>query len=217
MRLFVACVLSVACLPAFSADTEAEAVIEGFTLDLAGLKGRFEQQVLDTDGILKERTSGSIALAVPRQLRWEYETPFPQLIVADGEHLFIYDPDLEQVTVRRQIEDEQQSPLLALIDQEERQRQFELKSAGNRDGLAWVELTSKLEEAQIRTALLGIDGQTLARMEFTDSLGQRTRITFSEWQRNPRFEPGFFRFQVPANTDVVGDYTPSAEVMPLSE
>lgn len=215
MRLFAACVLSLACLPAFSAD--AEAVIEGFTLDLSGLKGRFEQQVLDTEGVLKERTSGNIALAVPRQLRWEYETPFPQLIVADGEHLFIYDPDLEQVTVRRQIEDEQQSPLLALIDQEERQRQFELKSAGSRDGLAWVELTSKLEEAQIRTALLGIDGQTLARMEFTDSLGQRTRITFSEWQRNPHFEPGFFRFQVPANADVVGDYIPSAEVMPLTE
>jgi outer membrane lipoprotein carrier protein len=215
MRLVAACILSLASLPVFAAD--AEKVIEGFTTGLSGLQGRFEQQVLDPNGTLKEQTSGSIALAVPRQLRWEYETPFPQLIIADGEHLFIYDPDLEQVTVRRQIEDEQQSPLLALIDSEERHRQFNSKSAGRRDGLEWIELESKLEDAQIRTALLGIDGQTLARMEFTDSLGQRTRITFSDWQRNPEFEAGFFRFQVPAGTDVVGDYTPSAEVLPLGE
>jgi outer membrane lipoprotein carrier protein len=208
MRFIAACVLSLASLPLLAAD--AETVIEGFTANLSGLQGRFEQQVLDQNGTLKEQ-------AVPRQLRWEYETPFPQLIVADGEHLFIYDPDLEQVTVRRQIEDEQQSPLLALIDPEERQRQFNSKSAGRRDGLEWIELESKLEDAQIRTALLGIDGQTLARMEFIDSLGQRTRISFSEWQRNPRFEVGFFRFQVPANADVVGDYTPSAEVLPLGE
>lgn len=215
MRLFAACVLGLASLSAFGAT--ADAVIEGFTADLSGLKGRFEQQVLDQNGTLKEQTGGNIALAVPRQLRWEYETPFPQLIVADGEHLFIYDPDLEQVTVRRQIDDEQQSPLLALIDAEERQRQFTLTSAGARDGLEWVVLEAKLEEAQIRTAWLGIDGQTLARMEFTDSLGQRTRITFSDWQRNPSFEPGFFRFQVPANADVVGDYTPSAEILPMAE
>ena len=215
MRLIAACVFCLASLPALAAD--AEAVIGGFTANLSGLQGRFEQQVLDQGGTLKEQTSGSIALAVPRQLRWEYETPFPQLIVADGEHLFIYDPDLEQVTVRRQIEDEQQSPLLALIDPEERARQFTLKSAGLHDGLEWIELESKIEDAQIRTALLGIDGQTLSRMEFTDSLGQRTRIQFSEWLRNPSFEAGFFRFQVPANADVVGDYTPAAEVLPLGQ
>jgi outer membrane lipoprotein carrier protein len=215
MRLFVAFCLLLAGLPAFAAD--AESIIEEFTRGLSGLEGRFEQQVLDPQGTLKEQSSGSIALAVPRQLRWEYEAPFPQLIVADGEHLFVFDPDLEQVTVRRQIEDEQQSPLLALIDPEERQRQFTLKSAGLRDGLQWVELESKLEEAQIRTALLGLDGQTLARMEFIDSLGQRTRISFTQWRRNPVFEAGAFRFQVPAGVDVVGDYTPSAEVLPLGE
>jgi outer membrane lipoprotein carrier protein len=210
-------VLCISLLSSVAAAGSPDAVLERFTAGLAGLAGRFEQQVLDQNGTLKEQTSGSIALAVPRQLRWEYETPFPQLIVADGEHLFIYDPDLEQVTVRRQIEDEQQSPLLALIDPEERARQFTLKSAGLRDGLEWIELESKIEDAQIRTALLGIDGQTLSRMEFTDSLGQRTRIQFSEWLRNPSFEAGFFRFQVPANADVVGDYTPAAEVLPLGE
>ncbi len=215
MRLLAAFCLTLATLPAFAAD--AESVIEGFTDGLTGLQGRFEQQVLDADGTLKEQTSGSIALAVPRKLRWEYETPFPQLIVADGEHLFVYDPDLEQVNVRRQLEDEQQSPLLALIDPEERERQFKVKSAGMRDGLEWVELESKLEEAQIHRALLGIDGQTLARMEFIDSLGQRTRISFSGWQRNPAFAADTFRFQVPVGVDVVGDYTPSAEVLPLGE
>lgn len=215
MRLLIACTLLLSSLTVLGA--EADDLLNDFTRDLKGLRGQFSQQVFDPNGGLSETSSGAIALAVPRQLRWEYVEPFPQLIVADGEHLFIFDPDLEQVTVRRQVYEEQQSPLLALVDPEERERQFKLKGAGQRDGLDWIELEAKQEEATIRSALLGLSGDQLLRMEFTDSLGQRTDIRFSAWQRNPDFEPGVFRFEIPAGVDVVGDYTPSAEVLPLGD
>jgi outer membrane lipoprotein carrier protein len=106
--------------------SEPRAVLEGFSSGLVGLDGRFEQRVFDADGQLTEETQGRVALATPRQFRWEYEAPFPQLIVADGDHVWVYDPDLEQVQVRIQSHEEQQSPLAVLIDPTELDRQFNL-------------------------------------------------------------------------------------------
>lgn len=199
------------------AANEGEALIARFTDGLTGVDGHFEQRVWDADGQLKESSSGRVALAVPRQFRWEYQAPFPQLIVADGDHVFIHDPDLEQVTVRKQLGEEQQSPLLAVVDPEERERQFVVSSAGTRDGLDWVALQAKHEDAELDRALLGFAGTQLARMELQDSLGQKTEVAFSDWQRNPDFAPDTFRFVIPAGTDVVGDYDPKAEVIPLGE
>lgn len=215
MRLAIPCLLLVSSAVASAADPNA--VVDRFTDGLAGLDGRFEQEVLGVDGELKERSSGTIALQVPRQLRWEYLEPFPQTIVADGEHLFVFDPDLEQVNVRRQLEEEQQSPLLALVDPEERERQFRLKDGGQREGLDWIELESKLEEAPIQRARLAFSGAELVRMDFSDSLGQSTRVRFSGWQRNPDFADGTFSFLIPAGVDVVGDYAPAAQITPLGE
>jgi len=215
MRLFAALALCCFSLPALAFDAGQR--LDQFAQGLQGLQGRFEQQVIDPQGRVKEESSGEIALSVPRQLRWEYLQPFPQLIIADGEHIFVFDPDLDQVNVRRQLADEQQSPLLALIDPEERGRQFTVKSAGSRDGLDWVELQAKLEDAPIQRALIGLDGSALERMEFSDSLGQSTLVSFSEWKRNPEFAADTFRFAVPAGVDVVGDYTPAAEVLPLND
>jgi len=215
MRLAFSCLLLVSSAVVSAADPNA--VVDRFTDGLTGLDGRFEQEVLGADGELKERSSGTISLQVPRQLRWEYLEPFSQTIVADGEHLFVFDPDLEQVTVRRQLEEEQQSPLLALVDPEERERQFKLKDGGEHEGLDWIELESRLEEAPIQRARLAFSGAELVRMDFSDSLGQSTRVRFSGWQRNPDFADGTFRFLIPTGVDVVGDYAPAAHITPLGE
>ncbi|MCG6117486.1 MAG: outer membrane lipoprotein carrier protein LolA [Aquimonas sp.] len=215
MRIALASLLFAASLPALAMDPESR--MEAFGRGLVGLAGAFEQQVLDPNGLVREETRGEVALAVPRQLRWEYIEPFPQLIVADGEHLFIYDPDLEQVTVRRQLHEEQNNPLLALIDPIDRRRQFQVEDGGRSEGLDWIELIARAPEAPIRRALLGFDGLELASMRFVDSLDQRTEISFGRWQRNPDFHPDTFRFQIPDGVDVVGDYDPAAEILPLGE
>src|SRR5690606_351 len=184
-RLLLASIaIASSCPPVFGAD--ARAVLDGFTRGLQGLDGRFVQRVFDADGALDEETRGRVALSAPRQFRWEYEAPFPQLIVADGDHVWIYDPDLEQVQGRKQSHEEQQNPLTVLIDPSELERQFTVASGEARDGLDWVELTPKdPDTAQLASARLGFAGDTLGRMDMTDALGQRTEIAFDGWRRNP--------------------------------
>lgn len=189
-----------------------------FTQSLKGLDGRFEQHVYDPDGRVTETTRGTVKLSAPRLFRWEVTGPAAQLIVADGDHVWIYDPDLEQVTVRKQSFEEQGSPLTVLIDPTELDRQFKVRDGGVSAGLEWLQLTPKKpDDAPFQQARLGFGPTGLARMEFADALGQRTVIDFSSWSRNPTFAAGTFRFTPPKGADVVGDTSPGAVVTPLGD
>lgn len=193
-------------LVAGSALAAARDGLDSFTRDLEGLDGQFVQRVFDVDGRLKESSSGRVALSAPRLFRWEYSKPYPQLIVADGKKVWIHDPDLDQVTVRAQGAEEQDSPLAALIDPARLEREYNVREAGSEDGLEWLLLTPKqADQASFASARLGFDGKGLARMQVVDSLGQRTDIAFSGWKKNPAFAKGTFRFVPPEGVDVVGE------------
>ncbi|WP_082575644.1 MULTISPECIES: outer membrane lipoprotein chaperone LolA [unclassified Lysobacter] len=180
--------------------------LNSFTRGLKGLEGQFSQQVFDANGKRKEASSGNLALSAPRLFRWEYVKPYPQLIVADGKKVWVNDPDLQQVTVRPQGAEEQNSPLSALIDPSKLDAQFVVKDAGVAEGLNWLSLAPKKEaEANFRSAKLGFNASGLARMQVVDSLGQRTEIVFSGWKRNPTFPAGKFKFAPPAGVDVIGE------------
>ncbi|MBA2239360.1 MAG: outer membrane lipoprotein chaperone LolA [Lysobacter sp.] len=180
--------------------------LNAFTKGLKGLDGQFTQQVFDANGKLKETASGQLALSAPRLFRWEYVKPYPQLIVADGRKVWIYDEDLEQVTVRPQGVEEQSNPLAALINPEKLDTMFVVKEAGKAAGLEWLTLSPKNEEeASFRSARLGFDGARLARMEVVDALGQRTQIAFNNWKRNPKFAGGTFKYSPPKGVDVIGN------------
>lgn len=203
---------------ATQAQADARAKLDAFTGGLQGLSASFQQTVYAPGGRLDETSSGTVQLKAPRQFRWEYVQPFPNLIVADGDHIWIYDPDLEQVTVRQQSLEEQNSPLAALIDPGELDRQFAVAEAGESDGLEWLELTpKKKDDAPFDRARLGLGANGLARMEMFDSLGQRTVMAFSGWKKNPSFPAGTFTFVPPKGVDVVGEVAEGAEVMPLAE
>ncbi len=195
----------VAALLAGTAHAGARDDLADFTRNLKGLQGQFSQQVFDAKGNRKESASGSVALSAPRLFRWEYEQPYPQLIVADGKHVWVYEPDLQQATKRPQGAEEQNSPLAALIDPGRLEREFNVIEAGTRDGLDWLELTPRTDrEGGFRSAKLGFDENGLRRMSVVDALGQRTEIEFDDWKRNPRFEKGTFTFVPAEGVDVVG-------------
>lgn len=201
--------------PAFAGGREQ---LAAFTRDLKGLDASFEQRVYDPNGRQTEKTTGNVKLSVPRLFRWEVQAPAKQLIVADGDHIWIYDPDLEQVTVRNQSFEEQGSPLTVLIDPTELGRQFVAREGGKDGGLEWLILTpKKTEDAPFQQAKLGFGPKGLVRMEFGDSLGQRTVIGFSDWKRNPAFAKGSFSFTPPKGADVVGEVEPGAKVTPLRD
>lgn len=188
-----------------------------YTQGLKGLSGTFEQKVFEASGRMKEDSTGTVALSAPRLFRWEYLKPNPQTIVADGDHVWIYDPDLQQVTVRNQSSQEARSPLYILIDPTELDRQYVLGDGGSHDGLQWLTLAprGKTEDSDFKSARLGFEGNDLRQMTITDNLRQRTEISFSGWKRNPGFAKGTFAFTPPKGVDVVGEIEPPAQVHPL--
>ena len=163
--------------------------------------------VYDANGRRKESSSGRVAVSAPRLFRWEYVKPYPQLIVADGKTVWVYDPDLKQVTKRAQGPSEQNSPLAVLVDPSRLDRDYVVKDAGSAMGMQWLSIVPKkgADAAGFSNARLGFNAGGLGRMEFTDGLGQRTEITFAKWQRNPRFARGTFSYAPPKGVDVVGD------------
>lgn len=187
-----------------SAFAAARDDLNSFTKGLKGLNASFTQQVFNEKGRLKESSSGRLALSAPRLFRWEYVKPYPQLIVADGRKVWVYDPDLQQATVKPQGPEEQNSPLAALIDPAKLDAQFVVKDAGSSEGMNWLSLAPRNNEAGFRTARLGFAQGALAKMVIVDSLGQRTEIRFANWKRNPAFARGTFSYKPAKGVDVIG-------------
>jgi len=186
------------------ASAGAREQLNSFTKGLKTLDGRFSQQVFDGKGKLKESSSGRVSLSAPKLFRWEYAKPYPQQIVADGKTVWIYEPDLQQVTKRPQGAEERTSPLAALTDPAKLDAQFAVKDAGAQNGLQWLSLTPKGEASGFRSAKLGFGPAGLSKMQVVDQLGQRTEISFSDWKRNAPLPPATFRFAVPKGVDVIG-------------
>lgn len=205
---FIASVLSAALLlaanVAHAANTGARGQLDAFTKGLKGLDGQFTQQVFDARGKQKEASSGRVVVSAPRLFRWEYVKPYPQLIVADGETVWVYDPDLQQASRRPQGAEEASSPLAILLDQQKLDRDFSVTETATVGGIEWLQLTPKQADAAFKTARLGFGKAGLVQMEYEDALGQRTKISFSGWKRNPGFAKGTFRYVPGKGVDVIG-------------
>lgn len=191
-------------LAANAANAGARDRLDGFTSNLKGLDGQFSQQVFDARGKQKENSTGRVALSAPRMFRWEYVKPYPQLIVADGKTVWVHDPDLQQVSKRPQGVEEANSPLAILLNPAKLDRDFTVKEAGTSGGVEWLQLTPKQAEAPFKTAKLGFTKAGLSQMEYVDALGQRTKISFSAWKRNPSFAKGTFVYVPAKGVDVIG-------------
>ena len=203
---FATSALTAALLLAIStaANAGARDQLDAFSKGLKGLDGRFSQQVFDPRGKQKEASTGRVAVSAPRLFRWEYVKPYPQLIVADGKTVWVYDPDLQQASKRPQGVEEASSPLAILLDPAKLDRDFTVKEAGASNGIEWLQLTPKQADAAFKTAKLGFGKAGLAEMEYVDALGQRTKISFSGWKRNPGFAKGTFVFVPAQGVDVIG-------------
>jgi len=216
MRYSIPLLFAALCAPALAAET-ARARLDTFAKDLRSVSAHFEQQAFDPKGGAGKTSRGDLALKAPRQFRWDTIAPYKQLIVADGEKVWIYDADLEQVSVRAQGTEEAHSPLTVLTDLSQLDRDFATSEQGEHDGLSWLRLKSKDKDPQFAYADLGFDATNLVRMQFEDTLGDKTEIRFSDWKRNPALAADAFRFTPPKGVDVVGDPTPTAEAHPVKD
>jgi len=196
-----------ACLALLPALAEAGAIdrLHRFLADTRTLKAEFAQAVLSQGGRKPQQSSGIVSLARPGKLRWEILKPYPQLMVGDGEKIWIFDAELQQVTVRQAGQAISGSPAALLAGNNDLERDFTLQEAGERDGLAWVEAVPKTGDTGFERIHIGFSGNDLKAMELRDSFGQTTLIRFSALQRNPALPPATFHFTPPAGVDVVGE------------
>lgn len=192
-------------LASSGALAQARAQLDTFTQGLKTLDGGFTQTVYDQKGRVKESSAGKVSMSAPNLFRWQYVKPYEQLIVADGKTVWIYEPDLKQVSKRPQGVEEQSSPLAALVDRSKLDTQFNVAEGGQSAGMQWLTLTPKSKAgASFDNARLGFNQRGLARIVITDGLGQRTEMNFGTWNRNGRIPASSFRFTPPKGADVIG-------------
>lgn len=204
-----ACVLlaalgSASALAQQAQETSARAQLERFTDGLQTLHARFIQQVASSDGTVQDASEGEVWLARPQRFRWSYGGEFPELVVGDGQRIWIYDEALEQVTVKSQAE-AQDSPLTLLTDPNRLEEQFAVREAGEAWGLQLLELRSVRADQSFDRVLLGLRDDRLELMIMEDAFGLRTELRFSDLARNPEVEAGLFEFEPPAGVDVIGE------------
>jgi outer membrane lipoprotein carrier protein len=171
---------------------------------------RFEQQVLDRNGKVVETATGTFVFARPGKFRWAYEKPHKQLLVGDGAKLWIHDPDLNQVTVKRMDRAISSTPAALLAGRDDITALFTLRDGGSANGLNWVEAAPKEKDTGFDRVRLGLQGKTLAAMELFDQLGGRTMLRFSDLKANATVGADTFRFTPPPGADVMEEAAAAA-------
>lgn len=177
--------------------------LEAFLKDLTTLQADFEQTLQQDDQAYT--SNGVFYLKRPGLLRWEYTTPSEQLIVADGDRIWLYDIELEQVSHRSQQAALVGTPAQLLSDQAPISEHFQVNDLGEVDGLSWVELLPREKESQFSSLRLALIENNLQRMEMIDNFGQTTRFVFENLQRNLALDAALFTFKPPPMIDLIGD------------
>ena len=194
------------CLPLSAmAAGSATDKLNVFVQSVITFKAKFNQTVIDPQGQVLEEAEGFFILERPGKFRWDYQEPYPQHIVADGTRIWFYDVDLEQVTVKSQLEALADTPATLLSGETMPQDNYLLADIPSEDGLSWVELIPKDVESNFQTITLAFDKQGLQQMIMKDSFDQRTRLTFSQTAENPELPTDAFVFIPPQGVDVVGE------------
>jgi chaperone LolA len=198
-------------LCATTAHAGAIEKLNAFIVATHSAQANFTQQVLDQNGKLMQSASGIMQFQRPGKFRWSYQKPYEQLIVGDGARFWLYDMDLNQVTVKKLDAALGSSPAALLSGSNEIERNFTLKEAGSRDGLDWLHAApkgqgGKEQDSSFDSIYMAFNAQAeLAVMELHDMFGHKTVLRFTALQRNPKFSAQQFRFTPPKGADVLGE------------
>lgn len=183
--------------------------VESFLQGLDGMQAQFKQILTDRTGRSVEEASGTLAISRPDRFRWDYREPYSQVIVADGTRIWIYDSDLEQVTVRKLDETLSATPAMLLSGRSSLADNFNVTQVQQEGAVDWVRLEPKRDDTDFKWVRLGFEGALLKYMQLADKLGQTTSLEFSKLERNPPLDPSRFTFTVPPGADVIGDASSS--------
>ena len=214
-KYFSVLVFAVISVAASAQDNSAAALkdLENFVKNTKSGRAAFTQVVTSPakEGqVPKVKTSaGTFEFLRPNRFKFLYKKPFEQTIVSDGQTLWLYDLDLNQVTARKLVQVLNGTPaavIAAAADLKGLQADFTLTALPEKSGLQWVQAVPKTKEGQLQSITVGLKttdkGSELAALEILDSFGQRSVMTFSQVEVNPALAATSFQFKPPAGADV---------------
>jgi len=199
----IACILFI--LP-FAAQAAATDKLKAFVAATHSAQANFSQELLDKNGKRIQFVSGMMQFERPGKFRWEYQKPYEQIIVGDGKKFWLYDVDLNQVTVKKLDAALGSSPAALLSGSNEIERGFNLTDTGMKDDLDWLQAVPKSAETSFTKILMAFNAKSeLVVMELHDPFGHRTVLRFSELKSNPSLSSQQFKFVPPSGADVLGE------------
>jgi outer membrane lipoprotein carrier protein len=198
-------IASAIALPAF-AHASALEQFKSFVASTKAAKGEFTQRLVKTEGSgsmkVSNPSTGTFVFARPGKFIWLYQKPYEQLLQADGDKLYIYDKDLNQVTIKKLGNALGSSPAAILFGSNDLEKNFTLKEGGAKDGLEWLQATPKTRDTTFDHIGIGLHNGVPAAMELRDSFGQVSLLSFTKFEKNPALTESQFKFVVPKGADV---------------
>jgi outer membrane lipoprotein carrier protein len=187
-----------------AANASALEQFRAFAAGTKSARGEFTQQQLKKSetGKVAPISSGTFLFARPGKFIWTYVKPYEQLLQADGESLYIYDKDLNQVTIKKLGDALGSSPAAILFGSNDLDKNFTLSEAGTRNGLEWLNATPKAKDSTFEQISIGLRNGTPEAMELKDAFGQTSVLTFKKFEKNPQIGPQQFKFVMPKGADV---------------
>ena len=187
---------------AFSSDAIQR--LDKFFSEVQSFQGQFIQTVYDENNAVMQEAKGDVALQKPGSFSWQYTLPYPQLILADGQYLWIYDEDLQQASAKPIDAALGNAPIMLLTNVRPLSEDFEVKQSLRKDDLNWVELTPLVQDTEFNKIQIGLDDNGVKKMELQDHFSQTTVIEFVDLETNVTFGPDQFKFIAAEGVDVVG-------------
>ena len=205
-RRFLLVSSSLTALSAFGIAPASAAGIDqlrAFLAQTRTARGEFVQQVGGRGSTKTQNSSGTFVFQRPGRFRWVYAKPYEQVIVADGDALYLFDKDLNQVTVKKLAGAIPASPASILFGSNQFEQDFEVREGGSRDDLEWIVATPRAKDTPFDRIEIGFRDGLPAAMQLADSFGQTSRLRFGKVERNPSVDPQTFRFTPPPGADVL--------------
>ena len=192
--------------PLSSQAGQSRDMLDGFLKKTTRMEARFQQKLLDQRGILLQQSAGTFVLSRPGKFIWDYQVPYPQQIVSNGTKIWIYDSELEQVTVKPYDQVLTGAPVILLDQRKNLDEDFIVEDKGISNHLYWLVLKPKDENSEFKEIRIGMANNLLRTMLLLDTFEQTTVIEFEQLKVNPKLDSKRFEFIPPKGTDVVGDF-----------
>ncbi len=204
MRFSIIFVIAIGVFGIAKAEKTPQSILDALRKDLHSMQADFIQYQEIENGGREDENSGQVWLQSPDKFRWLYQQPLEQLIVADGQQVWVYDEDLEQVTVKKQ--DNELNPIYVIINDQLSNEHYDIKLETSVQGVDWISLTPKKPSQEVKTVWLAIKDDKLHRIKVINTMQQTLMFEFSQVVKNPQLAKDLFTFTPPEGVDVIHTY-----------